>query len=234
MRVTQKSAVAGKALGILILFLILVTVSYYWLGLDDVLSIHSLKTHRGDLRRALVIHPLRVMALFAALSVATAFFVPGATVVGIAAGMLFGFINGMAMMLFTMGIGSVAAFFAARWALSDWIHRRYSASIQSVDEGLKKEGAFFIFSLRLVPVLPLFLVNYALGVTRVNAWTFTWVSFLGLIPTTVVYVNAGTQLKRVHHVSDVLSPVMLASILLVGLTPFISKWLVKKMSLGRA
>jgi pyruvate/2-oxoglutarate dehydrogenase complex dihydrolipoamide dehydrogenase (E3) component/uncharacterized membrane protein YdjX (TVP38/TMEM64 family) len=152
--------------------------------------------------------------------------VPGATLLTLAAGAIFGLLWGVVLVSFASSLGATVAFLLSRFLLRDWVQARFGAQLRGINEGIAKEGAFYLFTLRIVPAVPFFVVNLAMGPTPIRARTFYWVSQLGMLPATVIYVNAGTQLAAIDSPAGILSPSLLGAFLLLGLFPLIAKKLV--------
>jgi uncharacterized membrane protein YdjX (TVP38/TMEM64 family) len=171
--------------------------------------------------RAVVISGyMAVYILSAALSL------PGAAVLTIAAGALFGLVTGTVIVSFASSIGATLACFVSRFLLRDWVQGKFGTRIAKVNEGIEKEGAFYLFTLRLIPVFPFWLINLAMGVTKMRLLTFYWVSQLGMLAGTVVYVNAGKELAKIDSLKGILSPGLIVSFVLLGVFPIAAKKLI--------
>ncbi len=203
---------------------VLVVVAWFALGLGHYLSLDVLKGEQARLETWRASNPLQAAAIFFALYVAvTGLSLPGATILTLAAGALFGLVWGTVIASFAASIGATIAFLLSRLVLRDWVASHFAARLRSVDEGIRKGGSFYLLTLRLVPALPFFLINLAMGLTAIGTFTFYWVSQLGMLVGTVVYVNAGTQLARIRTLSDIASPGLLLSFLLLALVPLVTK-----------
>ncbi len=156
----------------------------------------------------------------------TALSLPGAAVMTLAGGALFGLGIGTLLVSFASSIGATLAFLVSRFLLREWVQARYGERLGAINQGMKKDGAFYLFTLRLVPVFPFFLINLLMGLTPIRTRTFYWVSQVGMLAGTLVYVNAGTQLARLDSLSGILSPGLLASFALLGVFPLLAKRLV--------
>jgi len=168
--------------------------------------------------------PIAVAAgFFAAYVGATALSLPIASLLGLAAGALFGLFWGALIVSFASTIGATLAFLAARFLLRDWVTARLGARGQAVADGFARDGAFYLFTLRLIPAVPFFAINLGMGLTAIKARTFYWVSQVGMFAGTVVYVNAGTQLAQLDSLSGIVSPGLFASFALLGLFPWIAR-----------
>ncbi|MGQ0710441.1 MAG: FAD-dependent oxidoreductase [Rhodoferax sp.] len=174
--------------------------------------------------------PVLTMAGYFLLYLAVALLsLPGATVVTLAGGALFGLGWGTLLVSFASSLGALLAFWTARYLLRELLETRFAPRLAAVNAGVEKEGAFFLFTLRLVPVIPYFLINLLLGLTRMRAWTFYWVSQVGMLAGTVVYVNAGTRLAGLERPSDILSPALLGSFALLAVFPWGARWFTAAM-----
>ena len=172
-------------------------------------------------------------AYFALYVLATALSLPGAALLTLAGGALFGFWQGLLIVSFASTTGASLAMLAARFVLGHTVQQRFGQRLAAVNAGVAKDGAFYLFSLRLVPVFPFFLINLLMGLTQLPVRTFYWVSQLGMLPGTVVYVLAGTQLAQLDSLSGIVSPGLLASFALLGLFPWLAKWLLAKWQAKR-
>ncbi|MEN8177600.1 MAG: VTT domain-containing protein, partial [Pseudomonadota bacterium] len=155
--------------------------------------------------------------------VVTALSLPGATIMTLAGGAIFGLLWGALIVSFASTIGATLAFLVSRFLLRDWVQARFGDKLQAVDEGVKKDGALYLFSLRLVPLFPFFVINLVMALTPMKARTFYWVSQIGMLAGTLVYVNAGTQLAQIESLKGILSPGLLVSFALLGLFPLFAK-----------
>jgi len=193
--------------------------------LGQFLSLESLRAHRDRLLgfvdanfyASLLVYVLIYVAM-AALSV------PGAAVLTLAGGALFGVVAGSIAVSFASSIGAALVFIAARFLFRDSIQKRFGKRLEAINRGVERDGAFYLLALRLVPVFPFWLVNLLMALTRIKTWTFYWVSQLGMLPATVIYVNAGTQLAQIDSLSDVLSPGLIGAFVLLGLLPLLMRW----------
>ncbi|TWO71761.1 pyridine nucleotide-disulfide oxidoreductase [Caenimonas sedimenti] len=188
------------------------------------LSLEALQQSQAALGRLRETHPVAVPAgYFALYVVATALSVPGATVLTLAAGALFGLGWGLLLVSFASSLGALLAFLGARFLLRDAVRARFGQRLAEIDRGLRRDGALYLFTLRLVPLVPFFVINLAMGLTAIRAWTFYWVSQLGMLAGTVVYVNAGTQLGQLQSLGGILSPGLLGSFVLLAVFPWIGR-----------
>ena len=173
------------------------------------------------------------LAFFVVYVLATAFSVPGATILTLAGGAIFGLAWGLTLISFASTLGATIAFLLSRFLFRDWVQSRFQQRLKTINQGVEKEGGFYLFTLRLVPVFPFFLINLLMGLTPIRTWTFYWVSQVGMLAGTAVYVNAGTQLAQLKSLSDVLSPSLLLSFVLLGVFPWIAKGLLNKLKKRR-
>jgi pyruvate/2-oxoglutarate dehydrogenase complex dihydrolipoamide dehydrogenase (E3) component/uncharacterized membrane protein YdjX (TVP38/TMEM64 family) len=171
--------------------------------------------------------PLLVIGGFFVLYVlVTALALPGAAILTLAAGALFGLFEGLIIASFASSIGALCSFLVSRYLLRDSLKKRFPERLSSIDAGIQKEGAFYLFTLRLVPIFPFFLINLLMGVTALKSWTFYWVSQIGMLAGTFIFVNAGTQLAKIDSLSGILSFGLITSFVLLGIFPLIAKGIV--------
>ena len=158
---------------------------------------------------------------------------PGAAVMTLAGGAVFGLVWGLVLVSFASSLGATIAMLIARTLLGDWVQQKYGEQLRSINAGLEKDGAFYLFSLRMVPLFPFFVINLVMGLTPLPAWRFYWVSQLGMLAGTVVFVFAGTQLAEVDSLSDVLSPGLIIAFSLLGLFPLLARKTMEAVSRAR-
>jgi pyruvate/2-oxoglutarate dehydrogenase complex dihydrolipoamide dehydrogenase (E3) component/uncharacterized membrane protein YdjX (TVP38/TMEM64 family) len=157
---------------------------------------------------------------------ATALSIPGAVVVTLAGGAIFGLWQGLLIVSFASTLGATLAFLASRFLLRDWVEARFGQRLADINTGVNREGGFYLFTLRLIPVVPFFLINLLMGLTRMKVWTYYWVSQIGMLAGSAVYVNAGTQLAQLESLQGILSPALLGSFVLLGIFPLIARRIV--------
>ncbi|MFN3279818.1 MAG: FAD-dependent oxidoreductase [Paracoccus hibiscisoli] len=199
-------------------------VAALWLLAGQDIDLQSLRNRLAAIGTVQQDRPLLVAGLFLVTYVAVvALSLPIAVWLTLAGGALFGFWTGLLIVSFASAMGATLAFLASRYLLRDWVRARLGARAAGIEAGLSRDGAFYLFSLRLMPVVPFFAVNLLMGLTRVPAWTFYWVSQLGMLAGTAVYVNAGTQLAGLDSLSGIVSPPLLASFALLAVFPWIAR-----------
>ncbi len=210
---------------LLVLSILLVLIGLFFsFDLHHQLTLENLKSQQLAIETYRQAHPVLAIVAYAMLYIAvTGLSLPGATVLTLAGGAVFGLLPGLLIVSFASSIGASLAFLAARLLLRDWVKSRLSARLQVIDEGVGRDGGFYLFSLRLVPLFPFFLINLAMGLTPIKTSTFYWVSQIGMLPGTLIYVNAGTQLAKIDTISDILSPALLGSFFLLAVFPWLSK-----------
>lgn len=212
-----------KKIVIAILAALAIAVFIYF-DLGTYLTLSSLKAQQAGLDAHYQAAPLLfIAAFFLIYVVVTASSLPGAAILTLAAGALFGVGTGTLIVSFASSIGATLAFLASRHLFRDWVQSRFGDRLKALNEGVERDGAFYLFSLRLVPVFPFFLVNLLMGLTPIRTWTYYWVSQIGMLLGTIVYVNAGTQIAGINSLGDVASPGLLASFAALGLTPWVGK-----------
>jgi pyruvate/2-oxoglutarate dehydrogenase complex dihydrolipoamide dehydrogenase (E3) component/uncharacterized membrane protein YdjX (TVP38/TMEM64 family) len=203
----------------------LVLTATLWLEDRGVLSLAFLQAQLGELRGLAAAHPVGFPLGFGATyAVLAALSIPGAaSLLTLTAGAVFGLATGSLVVSFASTIGSTLAFLMARFLLRDVVERRFAGLAAPVNRGLDRDGAAYLFALRLVPVFPFFVINLVMGLTRLRTWTFYWVSQLGMLPGTVVYVNAGRELGNLASFAGVLTPGVLGAFALLGVFPLLAR-----------
>jgi uncharacterized membrane protein YdjX (TVP38/TMEM64 family) len=156
----------------------------------------------------------------------TALSLPGAAIMSLIAGALFGVVTGTILVSFASTIGATLAFLSSRFVLRDWVQGKFGDRLKAIDDGIARDGAFYLFTIRLIPLFPFFVVNLVMGLTRIPARTFYWVSQIGMLPATIVFVNAGTQIGAIDSTAGLMSPTLIGSFVLLGLFPWIARMLV--------
>jgi pyruvate/2-oxoglutarate dehydrogenase complex dihydrolipoamide dehydrogenase (E3) component/uncharacterized membrane protein YdjX (TVP38/TMEM64 family) len=203
---------------------LLVVWAWQHFGLGSLLTLDHLKASRDALQAQVLSRPLPTAALFFAIYVAaTALSIPGALILTLAAGAMFGLGWGLLLVSFASSLGALLAFLAARYLLRDAIQARFGKALAPINEGVKKDGIFYLLTLRLVPVFPFWLINLLMGLTPMGAGRFYLVSQIGMLAGTAVYVNAGTQLAALRSPADILSPGLLGSFVLLGVFPLLAR-----------
>ncbi|HRP65229.1 MAG TPA: FAD-dependent oxidoreductase [Thauera sp.] len=209
---------------LLLLAVLALVAAFFASGLNRQLDLDTLKAGMDGFAAWREASPLAVAALYFATYVAvTALSLPGAAVMTLAGGALFGLGWGLLIVSFASTIGATLAFLVSRHLLRDSVQARFGDRLQAINEGIARDGAFYLFTLRLVPVFPFFLINLLMGLTPIRLKTFYWVSQLGMLPGTLVYVNAGTELARIESLSGILSPALLFSFALLGVFPLLAR-----------
>ena len=227
-----RSSVATRLLVLLLIAAAL--VAFFASGAHRYFSFENLKAQQASLEASYHAHPVKVAAVFFLLYVTvTSLSVPGAAVLTLVAGAIFGLLVGALLVSFASALGATIAFLASRFVLRDWVRARYATQLQRIDRGVAKEGALYLFTLRLIPAVPYFLINLAMGLTAMRPWTFYWVSQLGMLAATLVYANAGTQLAAIDSPSRILSPGVIGALVLLGLFPLVAKKLLDAVKARR-
>ncbi|RVT49740.1 FAD-dependent oxidoreductase [Rubrivivax albus] len=212
---------------LLLLALVAGIALFFAFDLQRFLTLEYLKSAQGEFAALYAERPLAVIGSYFALYVAvTALSLPGAAIMTLAGGAIFGLWVGLLVVSFASSIGATLAMLAARYVLRDSIKARFGQRVAEIDRGVERDGAFYLFTLRLVPAVPFFVVNLVMGLTAMKARTFYVVSQLGMLAGTLVYVNAGTQLAQIDSLKGILSPGLIGSFVLLGLFPLVAKKIV--------
>ncbi len=209
---------------ILLVAVVVAALALYFGGGSEYLSLQKLQSLLGTARAYVDANPLGAALGFGALYiVATALSLPGATLLTLFAGAIFGLWQGLLIASFASSIGATLAMLASRYVFRDSVRGRFGKRLKRIDDGIEREGGFYLFALRLVPVFPFFVINLAMGLTAIRAWTFYWVSQLGMLAGTFVYVNAGRELGQLESLSGILSPSLLIAFAALGLLPLVAR-----------
>lgn len=217
---------------LIVLFIVFIVIVFRLLQLDQYLTLQYIKASQARFQELYQSHtPLVIAGYMVIYILVTALSLPGAVVMTLAGGALFGLIPGTVIVSFASTIGATLACFVSRFILRDWVQTRFRDRLRIVNEGFQREGSFYLFTLRLIPVFPFWLINLVMGVTRMRLGTFYWVSQLGMLPGTIVYVNAGRELAKIDSLKGIFSPSLLISFALLGIFPIAAK---KLISLYRA
>ena len=212
---------------LIVALLVALVVAFFAFDLGRFLSLGYIKSRQAEFTMLAADRPWLVGGAFFAIYIAVcALSLPGAAIMTLAAGAIFGLVNGTVIVSFASAIGATLAMLVSRYVLRDSVQSKFGARLADIDKGIEREGAFYLFTLRLVPIFPFFLINLLMGLTRMKAWTFYWVSQIGMLAGTIVYVNAGTQLAKIESLKGILSPGLIGSFVLLGVFPLIAKKIV--------
>ncbi|MCE7913407.1 MAG: pyridine nucleotide-disulfide oxidoreductase [Nitrosomonas sp. PRO4] len=223
-----------KKRGWIVLLLGLIISCLFMFDLDRFLNLEALKESRDDLHQAYQQQPLLVIGIYSLIYIVmAALSFPGATVLTLAGGAMFGVWVGVPVVLLSATIGATLAFWMARYLLRDFVQRRFGERLETINRGLALDGAFYLFSLRLAPVFPFFLINLLMGLTTLPSSTYFWVSLVGMLAGTAVYVNAGTQLAAITGLSDIMSPALVISLTVLALFPWLARWTIERVKIRR-
>lgn len=209
---------------VIVVVIILLITSFKVFGLEQYLSLSYLKASREKFSLLYAEHQIPVIAGYMIIYITvTSLSLPGAAVLTLVGGALFGLGAGTLIVSFASSIGATFACLASRFVLRDWVQSKFGDKLSAVNKGIESEGAFYLFTLRLIPIFPFFVINLVMGLTKLPLLTFYWVSQLGMLPGTMVYANAGKELAKVDSVSGILSPGLIFSFVLLGLFPITVK-----------
>ena len=198
--------------------------SFFIFDVGQYLNLDALKTQQATLNAQVSAQPwLAAGVFFLAYVAVTALSLPGAALMTLLGGALFGLVEGFVLISFASTLGASLAMLSSRFLLRDWVQARFGQRLAKIDAGIEREGPFYLFALRLVPAFPFFLINLAMGLTRLPLRTYWWVSQLGMLPGTLVFVNAGRELGQLESLSGILSPGLLGAFVLLGVFPLIAR-----------
>lgn len=220
---------------LVILALILISIGLFFaFDLDRLVTFASLKAQLGNLQEYYAEHRLLVMGVyFAAYIIVTGLSLPGAAVMSLAGGALFGLLYGVLLVSFASSIGATVAFLFSRYLLGNWVQQKFGEKLSVINRGIEKEGGFYLFSLRLVPIFPFFVINLVMGLTKIRTSVYYVVSQLGMLPATIVFINAGTQLAAIESVKGIISPGLLFSFALLGIFPLVAKAVISRIKIKK-
>lgn len=211
----------------LVILIIALIAAFFIFDLQDQVTLENLKTQQKKFQSLNEEKPLLTKsAFFLAYVAVAALSLPGAIIMTLAAGAFFGVISGSVLVSFASTIGATLAMLAARYLFRDTLQNKYSNRLQTINKGIKEEGGFYLFTIRLIPVIPFFIVNLVMGLTNIKTSVFALVSQLGMLPATVIYVNAGHQIAGIESVNDILSLPIVLSLAMLGLFPLLTKKLI--------
>ena len=218
----------GTAKRLILLLVIAAGIAaFFLLDLGDYLTLETLKARRAELAQLLDERPvLLIIGFFLFYVAVTSLSLPGAAIMTLAAGAIFGLVLGTAIVSLASTIGASLAFLSSRYLLRDWVKAKFGKRIEAIDRGIARDGPFYLFTLRLIPIFPFFLVNLAMGLTAMRLIPFFLTSMVGMLAGTILYVNAGTQLASIESSRDIFSPGLIGSFVLLGLFPLLAKWTV--------
>ncbi len=215
-----------KTIRKIIIFSVIATVLVLFkvFDLQQYLSLEYLKAQHDNFAALYAARPVLVISAYMMIYiVVTALSLPGAAVMSLAGGGLFGLVTGTVVVSFASTLGATLACIVSRFLLRDWVRKKFGDKLIKINQGIEKEGGFYLFSLRLVPIFPFFVINLVMGLTPIRLTTYYWVSQLGMLPATIVYINAGTQLAKIDSPAGILSPGLIIAFALLGLLPMLSK-----------
>ncbi len=212
---------------LVLIALIVLVALFFVFDLKQYFTLAFIKSQQSGFAALYADKPILVIAGFFAVYVAvTALSLPGAAIMTLAGGAIFGLGVGTIIVSFAASLGATLAFLAARFVLGESVQSKFGNRLGEINKGIEKEGAFYLFTLRLVPLVPFFVINLVMGLTKMKTWTFYWVSQVGMLLGTAVYVNAGTQLAKIDSLKGILSPGLIGSFVLLGIFPLIAKKIV--------
>lgn len=215
-KTVQKILILAAIVALVVLFKVF--------NLQQYLRLDYIKAQQENFSALYHARPVLVLGAYMLIYIiVTALSLPGAVIMTLAGGGLFGLVTGTVAVSFASSIGATLACIVSRYLLRDWVQGKFGDKLVKINEGMEKEGGFYLFSLRLVPIFPFFVINLVMGLTPIRMGTYYWVSQLGMLPATIVFVNAGTQLAKIDSLAGILSPGLIISFGLLGLFPVLSK-----------
>lgn len=223
----KKNTVKKLAVVVLVVAVVIIFIAF---DLDRYLSLGYIKESQAHLQSLYADNPFLTLSAYVIIYIIiTALSLPGAVVLTLVGGALFGLIAGTIAVSIASTTGATLACFVSRFILQNWVQEKFSDKLGPINRGVEKEGAFYLFSVRLIPVFPFFVINLVMGLTRMPLRTFFWVSLLGMLPGTIVFVNAGKELGQIQSPSGIFSPSLIISFIILGLFPITAKKIMQKV-----
>jgi len=208
----------------LIAIIAFLVVLFFFFGWDDYFTLANLQVQQASILSYYADHPaLTLLAYGVIYIVVTGLSLPGATILTLLGGALFGLLWGTVIVSIASTIGATLAFFTARFLFREDLEQKFAKQLNTINQGIENEGGYYLFTLRLVPLFPFVAINLIMGLTKMPTTTFFWVSQVGMLAGTLVYVNAGTQLATIKSLSDITSPWLIVSFILLGIFPLAAK-----------
>ena len=209
---------------ILLIVAIVAIALFFFFDLHEIVTLENAQAQRESVLEFYRENPVLMVVGFALVYIAvTGLSLPGAAILTLVAGAIFDLLVGVVLVSFASTIGASLAFLLARYLFRDFVQGRFSKYLNPINEGVAKDGVFYLFALRLVPLFPFVVINVAMALTPLRLWTFFYISQIGMLAGTVVYVNAGSQLGQLDSIAGILSPALIVSFALLGLFPLITK-----------
>lgn len=212
-----------KKLSVIILLISIIGL-FFILDLGQYLDLTYIKSKQEAINNYYSINPIfTALIFFISYILITGVSLPGASIMTLIGGAIFGVGWGTLLVSFGSVLGATMAFLVVRYLFHDFIQNRYSKQLEPINNGIKKEGGFYLFSIRLVPAFPFFIINALMALTPIKTINFALISQIGMLPATIVYVNAGTQLAKIESLGDILSKELIISFVLLGIFPLLTK-----------
>lgn len=209
---------------LIIIFVFACFFGFFYFKAYNYLTFEALKENNADLKKFATENILVTgSSFFFIYLISTALSLPGAVILTLASGLIFGFTIGTVIASFASTLGACLAFLGSRYIFKDWAQTKFGPKLTKVNEGFRNEGAYYLFTLRLMPLVPFFILNLVMGLTSIKLKTFYWVSQIAMLPATMIFVNAGTRLSEIESPKDILSLKLILSLVLLGLFPMIIK-----------
>lgn len=209
---------------LLISTIVVLVAIFFSFDLGEYFTLDFFKSKQTLIESHFIANPVKTGLIYLCIYIiVTGLSLPGAAIMTLTGGAIFGLIWGSILVSFASSIGATIAFMASRFLFQNAIQERFSGNLKAINDGMGKDGAFYLFTLRLVPIFPYFIINLVMGLTPIRTFTFYFITQLGMLPATIVFVNAGTQIAKIKQASDILSPELIASFVLLGIFPLLAK-----------
>ncbi len=220
----------NRAYWVVAILAVAALIAFFALDFGRFLEFERLQAAQGDLEDQRAARPLlAAVVFFLVYVVVAALSLPGIVIMTLAGGAIFGVFWGSVLSSFASTLGATLTFLVARTIAREPLQRRFADRLEPINRGFEREGAYYLFALRLTPAFPFFVINAGMGLMRIRTWTYYWVSQLGMLPATIVFANAGTQISRLDGPEGIFSPGLIASLVAVGLFPLVARWVVRAL-----
>lgn len=214
---------------VLLLILVLAIGSLVWWLPEDLLTLENLKASQADIETYRAAKPVLSVLIYCSVYIlVTAASIPGAAVLTLLGGAIFGLVYGSIWVSISSTIGATLAFLLSRFFFQGAVKHKFGDRLRTIEDNFARDGAFYLFSMRLVPAIPFFAINLLMGLTPIRVTHYVLASWIGMLPATIVYVNAGTQLSRLDSLGGILSPPLIISFLLLAAFPYLARWLLNR------
>lgn len=217
----------NKSKLILFILILIIIGTFYFSGISEYLTFKTIQENLEKIKNYRVLYPYKTLFFFtSAYVLITSLSIPGAIVLTLLAGAIFGVVPGTLIVSLASCIGADVAFIMSRYLFEDFIMNHFRKSFQKMDKKFKENGKTYLFAIRLIPVSPFVVVNFVMALTSIRLWQYTWITYLAMLPGTFIYVYAGRKISEIQSPSEILTWPVVLILTLLGILPLIFKWIV--------